>query len=59
MGRIEGSHPSFEISVVYSFTIGRSEVWCVRVLEFVLERDAFYLPFVFATTSYEKPVFHS
>jgi hypothetical protein len=40
-------------------TILECEVWRVRVLEFVLERDAFYLPFVFATSSYEKLVFPS
>src|SRR5438128_1221354 len=31
----------------------------VRVLEFVLERGAFYSPFATATISYEKPVFPS
>ena len=40
-------------------TILECEVWRVRVLEFVLERDAFYSPFATATISYEKPVFHS
>ena len=30
-----------------------------RVLEFVLERAAFYSPFATATISYEKPVFAS
>ena len=35
------------------------EVWRVCVLEFVLERGAFYSPFATATISYEEPVFHS
>jgi hypothetical protein len=39
--------------------VSRSPSLIARVLEFVLERSAFYSPFAAAMVLYEKPVFHS
>ena len=52
-------HCGISLGAAEKLRIARAEVWRVRVLEFVLERDAFYSPFATATISYEKPVFHS
>jgi hypothetical protein len=39
--------------------LARGEVWCVRVLEFVLERRRFYSPIVNASLIVKNRVFHS